>query len=428
MTKMRIALAVAIGVVAVVGAFASGTSETNTQPVTIYFWNTEPTGDRHQGMENIVAKFEQMYPNVKVVQNSLDSTPYLTALRTALFGGGTVDVFKSWAGSRASEIASAGLAADLDSFWKDNQFDTVYNAGVKDVLTYGGKTYYVPFLYRYNPLLWYMPSTLKKYGITSQPKNWAEFDAMLKTLKSNGVYPFALGNKGGGWLAPYLFEPLLIRTGGMTFYKDLISGKVPFTDARVLKAFEIWKQWADNGYFFPDANAYTWTDIEPYWQKEQAAFIPMNDAALSNFHGLNVDVSYMRFPQYSSDVPIGDTMQLYVFGAAANSKHMKESMNLLKLIASVDGQEAYMKASPSLMINPNIPTSMYTDPLQLQLSKDFNATAMSLPIDMGPPQEVGQTFEQALEGWFSSPTMETARAILEKTQATYQSILKKGSN
>ena len=83
----------------------------------------------------------------------------------------------------------------------------------------------------------YNKDLFAKAGITSFPTNWTEFLAACEKLKAAGILPMAYGPGGQALNAgfyPYYDLSYLMMYLPVAQWKDLYSGKIPWTDPAIV--------------------------------------------------------------------------------------------------------------------------------------------------------------------------------------------------
>ena len=147
----------------------------------------------------------------------------------------------------------------IQDVWDANGMDKMFPpAIVQNAVTYSGEKYLVPATLHWVGFF-YNPAMFQKAGITTMPKTWDELVAAAEALKKAGIPAFALGSKER-WPGQFWFDMILLRTAGPEYRAKLMNGEASYTDPEVVRAFELWKQLVDAGYFYPDANAYDWLE------------------------------------------------------------------------------------------------------------------------------------------------------------------------
>jgi glucose/mannose transport system substrate-binding protein len=159
-----------------------------------------------------------------------------TVLATRLQGGDPPD---SWQLHPDQDLMSAvedGTVADLTDLYQQNGWEAKLPAAVTAMLQKDGKFYAVPVNAHRANVLWTNPELLKQAGVTlTEGSTVAEFVAALPKLKAAGAAPVCLGAKDP--FAPaQLLEAVILANVGADGWKQLMTGAVPFDDARVRTA------------------------------------------------------------------------------------------------------------------------------------------------------------------------------------------------
>ncbi len=128
------------------------------------------------------------------------------------------------------------LGANSDnyaSFWRD--IGTVNNAWLGLPVKADPKT-----------LIWYSPARFQEAGY-EVPKTWADLEALVDQMVADGKVPWSMGFESGdatGWAGTDFVEDILLVKQGPQYIMDIIDGTVPYNDAGVKEAYEIYGKWA----------------------------------------------------------------------------------------------------------------------------------------------------------------------------------------
>ena len=95
-------------------------------------------------------------------------------------------------------------------------------------------------------LVWYSPANFDALGYTV-PTTWDEFTALADQMAADGNVPFSMGFESGdatGWTASDFIQDILLATQGPDYVFGLLDGSIPYNDAGVQQAYEIYTNWA----------------------------------------------------------------------------------------------------------------------------------------------------------------------------------------
>jgi len=112
--------------------------------------------------------------------------------------------------------------------------------------TVDGKWLGLPVKADIKTIIWYDPAVFKAKGYTV-PKTWDELNALVEKMAANKDVPWSMGLESGdatGWTGSDFIQDILLVTKGPQYVLDIISGKVPYNDAGVKQAYEIYGKWA----------------------------------------------------------------------------------------------------------------------------------------------------------------------------------------
>ncbi|MDD2522719.1 MAG: ABC transporter substrate-binding protein [Anaerolineaceae bacterium] len=115
-----------------------------------------------------------------------------------------------------------------------------------DIGTIDGRWLGLPVKADVKTLIWYSPANFEAAGYTV-PTTWAELDALVEKMVADGNVPWSLGMESGdatGWTGTDFIQDILLVTQGPDYVSKIISGEIPYNDAGVKEAYEIYGKWA----------------------------------------------------------------------------------------------------------------------------------------------------------------------------------------
>jgi glucose/mannose transport system substrate-binding protein len=118
--------------------------------------------------------------------------------------------------SAIGQWAQTGQLADLDDIAKAQGWDTLLPGVVSSRMKYQGHYVAVPVNIHRNNWLWINSSVLKRVHARI-PTTWDEFFEAAELMKRAGIV--AVAHSGQPWENQWLFESVVIGTGGTDFYR-----------------------------------------------------------------------------------------------------------------------------------------------------------------------------------------------------------------
>jgi alpha-glucoside transport system substrate-binding protein len=79
------------------------------------------------------------------------------------------------------------------------------------------------------------------------PTTWEELDALVEKMVADGNVPWSMGMESGdatGWTGTDFIQDILLVTQGPEYVSKIITGEIPYNDAGVREAYEIYGKWA----------------------------------------------------------------------------------------------------------------------------------------------------------------------------------------
>jgi alpha-glucoside transport system substrate-binding protein len=163
---------------------------------------------------------------------------FIPAIRTRLAAGNPPDIAIVPRPGNLATLAQQGVLKPLNSLGFTSAYlKQNYSGAWTSLGTVGGKIYGLPAKANSKSVIWYKPQSFKQYHFAI-PKTWKQLIAIQNKYKAKGLTPWALGCGPGpsSWTLTDWFENIYVRTAGPAKYQALFTGKLPFTDASVIKA------------------------------------------------------------------------------------------------------------------------------------------------------------------------------------------------
>ncbi|PSJ62260.1 ABC transporter substrate-binding protein [Pseudaminobacter soli (ex Li et al. 2025)] len=214
------------------------------------------------------------------------------------------------------------LGDDTAAWIKEN-----YAAGQSwaDLGTYkdkDGKSGFFAFPYKADVkgLVWYSPDNFEEAGY-KVPKTQEELAELEQKIVADGHKPWCIGLGSGGatgWPATDWVEDIMLRTQPADVYDKWTTNEIPFTDARVVNALEIFAKIAtDDKMVDGGAAAVAATDFRDSpkglfavppkcYLHHQASFIP---SFFPEGTKLGQDADFFYFPAYASKPELGTPVE-----------------------------------------------------------------------------------------------------------------------
>ena len=255
-----------------------------------------------------------------------------------LEGKKTPDVLYWQASQRLFFYVEKEVIQPITHLWNENHFNDNFSH-VRDVVTYKGDIYAIPFSY-YHWGIFYRKTLVEKYG--GLPQTWEAFIAQCEEMKKDGITPIGIGTKNS-WPAAAWFDYINLRINGLKFHQQVLTGKISFHDRRLQNVLVEWKKLIDKGFFNKDNRELAWDGVLPKFYRDRVGFILIGNFATSKFPKRIVnEIGFMPFPRIK-DIPLYEEAPMDVFMIARNTKNLKEAELFIKFMARADVQSRHNK-------------------------------------------------------------------------------------
>jgi ABC-type glycerol-3-phosphate transport system substrate-binding protein len=286
----------------------------------------------------VVQMWNDQNPLMPVQASTIAHEDFKQAIRAYLVADPAPDVLTWFAGNRARFFIDKGLIADISDVFADNGFNDTYAPGFIALASVEGKQYFLPTAY-YWWAVYYRPSLFEKAGIAKAPETWDEFLGACDALNAVGITPITIGTNMP-WTAAAWFDYLDMRINGPEFHVNLMLLKESYTDERVKKVFEYWKQLFDHKCFIEDAAAYAWQDAVSFMVDETAGMYLMGQFIVDSYPDeLENDLDFFRFPVIDPAMPIGEDAPTDGFFMAAQARNLDGGKQFLAFLGSKEVQQ-----------------------------------------------------------------------------------------
>lgn len=302
-----------------------------------------------QGFDDAIAQFKAENPDINVIVNNNDREAHKTAIRNFLTADAP-DVTSWYPGNRMAPFVDAGLFEPVTDLWEQEGFNEDL-AAIKPTMSRDGQIWGVPYSY-YQWGVYYRKDVFDLLKI-EEPQTWDELLAACAVMKENNVTPFTIGTKFL-WTAAGVFDYINLRTNGYDVHNDLTAGKIKYTDPRIVKTFENWKQLIEECGFVDNHASMSWQDAIAPFANGDAAMYVMGNFAVDGFKnaGLTYDqIDYFKFPEITAGMPRAEEAPADAFFIPANAKNKEDARKFLAFVARPDVQSKWNATIGQLPIN-----------------------------------------------------------------------------
>ncbi|HUF38458.1 MAG TPA: ABC transporter substrate-binding protein [Anaerolineales bacterium] len=251
----------------------------------------------------------------------------------------------------------------------------------------GGSWLAAPVKADIKSIIWYSPVAFEAAGY-SIPTTFEDLHSLTDQMVADGNVPWSMGFESGdatGWTASDFIQDILLATQGPDYVLGIIDGSIPYDDAGVVEAYEIYTAWVtDPAYTVGGADGALSTGFLdaiylPFADPPQAMMVKQSGFAggevKNQFPELEygTDFDFFAFPGAQGMQGGADWMMVFNASPATQA--------LVGFITSAAGGEHW--ASVGFDLTPNSAgVGNYTDE-QLAKKADALASASGFTPDIG---------------------------------------------
>lgn len=308
-------------------------------------------GGEAAGLEALIARFNELYPDVTVVNSAVSGGSGVNAravLATRMQAGDPPSTFQVHAGSALNDTWVAADAMEPVTFiFEENGWLDTYPQGLLDLISRDGEIYAVPVNIHRSNVMWYVPGNLEEWGVTV-PATWDEFlTETCPALQEQGIVPLSVGTT---WTQVHLWENVALAELGVEGYRGLWDGTTDWESEEVAGVFDTYGQIL--ACTNEDRDAIDWQPASQMVIDGTAAFNIMGDWAaglyLVDFE-LEPGVGFAWSASPGTDgvfIMLSDT-----FGLPKNGPNRDAAVAWLTLLGSAEGQDIFNPLKGSLPAN-----------------------------------------------------------------------------
>jgi len=326
-------IATAIAAVALAGCASKQTK------LEMYYYKQE----NQEGLKNIVATFEKENPDIKIdmliIPNDADA-----AMSARAAQGKLPDIMQMQSYARVQEYASKGFLVDVSN---EEALTKVVPSSLPAV-TWNGKQYAVPMDFAGIGII-YNKDIFAKYNI-AVPTTYRELEQACRTLKANGIVPFAALLKENWSVGHFItmIHTALLQEKGISpdqFIADMNAGKTSYGCVDTAKLFSIMDFYRAN--MNGNAEEMAGGEQQQSFAKGESAMMCNGLWAYVDAKKLNPDLNarFIPFPVYN-DATLN---KLYAdvdstFGVSSQSTKEKQAaaLKFLNWLSSDEGAKLWV--------------------------------------------------------------------------------------
>ena len=352
--------------------------------------------DEQTAYKNVVKKFEDDHPGVKVKVIVTAADQYATKLKAAITGNKMPDVFYFESGDLKAYVNSGILLnltpyldknekVDINNIWKYGIDLYRYDgnmAGQGDI--YGMPKDVGPFALGYNKTMF------EKEGIPlpdkDKPMTWDEFVDINKKLTKDTNGDGKPDQYGSGFNVNWALQSFVWSNGAD--WIDESKTKVTIDDPKFAEALQYFADLQNVHKVTPSIEDSQTLDTYQRWMKGEMGFFPVGPWDMSTYETLPFDYDLIPYPAGSTGKSATWTGSLGI-GVSSKSKAPEEAVELVNyLTASREGMEQLVNAKVQI---PNL----------IDMAKEWANNSTTKPANKEEFLQIVEDYGRVLPGHYT---------------------------
>ncbi|WP_320128881.1 ABC transporter substrate-binding protein [uncultured Sphaerochaeta sp.] len=317
-----------------------------------------------EAFNKIIAKFEEINPNIKVRLEALpNSTDYENIIKTRFATNDPPDAFWFWSG--ANQYTNMRASENLVDMTGERGLSDLTSA-IKTYQTVDGKIYGIPWG-TYNAMgIYYNKKVFAKLGLTP-PKNYHELLDIAQTIKDAGIIPFY---EAGDTVWPTqiytlcAFQSSIIPSiGGASGLKKIVENQIQLKDIPAVKdTFSKYYALKTKGYLNEDVGSATYDMQEEAISSGKAAMVFQADWMLPDIQskfGNADDLGYFPLPSETDEgvASLYPPKQIFVSKA---SKNVDAVLTFVRFMIQTDNLDIWYGLNSGIPVYKSVTSTLYT--------------------------------------------------------------------
>jgi glucose/mannose transport system substrate-binding protein len=368
-----------------------------------------------EALRALISVYRRSHPNASVVSAAVSGTPIARReLRSRMTRGRPPDTFQVNGGTDLFSWVGSGAFRErmepLDFLFSAEGWGGAFPPDVLELVTHAGRVYAVPVdIHRINTLF-YNKGLLLESGL-APPTTLDELHEVAGDLSARGVVPFAFGHKDPWTLTMLAFENVMVAVAGGEYYREFFCGRRSPDDPELSATLAHVGRILD--YANPDAASRGWDDAVELLCAGGAAMTIMGDWAKGYLSSSGTPFDFGEVPS-----PGGAEAFVFAtdtFGLPRRAGQRASAIDLLKVIGSKEGQDAFNPLKGSIPARTDADLSRY-DPLARATARDFWSSRRYPSLASLAPTSFTQVLDTAMAKFART---RDARVVADAIRAHY---------
>ncbi|MCL2033817.1 MAG: extracellular solute-binding protein [Oscillospiraceae bacterium] len=241
---------------------AAPAQQAANENIELSIWHIWPdsTNETNKIITGFAEQYQKENPHVKINLDATQQDEYQQRkLKVAAATGSQGDIFYTWAPGYSRQFIDAGAVLPLDDYFaEDKTYDRMLD-GVMDYFMFDGKAYGIPCK-NWAGVMFCNTELFEKYNV-EYPETWDQLLTAVKTFRSEGLTPMAMGGKDAWHIGMY-HNAIALRTAGVQYCNDALQGLASLDTPEIVESARLMKELSDAGAFMDGTLGVTYDEAQ----------------------------------------------------------------------------------------------------------------------------------------------------------------------
>lgn len=406
-----------------------GTQQAEAKPVKLTFKNYFVQGSNAEApalaYRQTMDKFLAENKNITLDEEVLAHDSYEQKMMVESAASNLPDLFQLKA-NWIPTFNDNGLIGDMTEFMNnDPDWAAGFQEGSMDEFKLEGVTYGIPYIIATVSNLFYNKAIFEEIGYKEFPKDMAELDEAIKTLREKGYIPITAGNMEGWFIDVCFFRSFVDRYAGPEWNRSMMNkAGAKFTDPEFVAALNHMKKYVEMDAFNEDINSLDYIQGRSHFYNGKAAMLfdgnggilPYTQEAPKEILDNMEVVPMPKLEGGKSDGLPGTAGWSIGYSAKADKEKLPAIEKILKVVGSSDFANIIAENSGT----PAYKTTDYDKSKLPELMNKYNEMITNVPVTFMASfsPAVNEVMYTGLQEILIGKT--TPEALAQKLQAAYE--------
>ncbi len=358
--------------------------------LTFWFWGESDAPGAEKWLEETIAEYEKLNPNVKINMVPQSTDTLISAFTTAAQAKSGPDIASQWATIPVLSQVWAGAVTPISDLLPAEEIQHWMNTNEN---MYDGKLWAAP-LYLMGIPMAYNKELFTKAGLDAEnpPKTWDEFITACEALKQVGTPCIGAGAAKASAFGAWMFAILGVQDlDSVDDIKAAVVGDADFNSEKYTRWIQEIRNMLDKGYFNDNIASIGMPEGMDLFPQGKVATAWGTDGQMVEWRRILGDDKFgvMKTPVFGKGklADAYNATQSTSYFVTSWSPHKEQAADFIKFMHDKGRLEAWYKATGVVPADDRFDTALIDDPL-LKTLAEYNLSPVNVWLENFIPTQM----------------------------------------